>query len=149
LLNSRKLVRISEVVAAIEGDDKKACAALKKLNARERRGFGELFVLEDSATSERLQQAAVAVENLPDDSVRAVEQKSAAFEQLQHNYDFEKATDLANLWCAAFVIRKRMADGEQPRAGRQPAWPYGRPSAPSSESSNLIGWMSIHPAPAD
>jgi len=97
---------------AIEGDDKKACAALKKLNARERRGFGELFVLEDSATSERLQQAAVAVENLPDDSVRAVEQKSAAFEQLQHNYDFEKATDLANLWCAAFVIRKRMADGE-------------------------------------
>ena len=101
-----------DAFTAIEGDDKKACAALKKLNAREKLGFGELFALEDSVTSERLQQAAVAVENLPDDSVRAVEQKSAAFEQLQHNYDFEKATDLANLWCAAFVIPKRMADGE-------------------------------------
>src|ERR1035441_1019957 len=56
--------------------------------------------------------APIVVENLPDDSVRAVEQKSFAFEQLQHNYDFEKANDLANLWCAAFVIPKRMADGE-------------------------------------
>ena len=100
-----------DAFTAIEGDDKKACAALKKLNAREKLGFGELFALEDSATFERLQQAAVIVENLPDDSVRAVEQKSFAFEQLQHNYDFEKATDLANLWCAAFVIPKRMADG--------------------------------------
>ena len=103
-----------DAFTAIEGDDKKACTALKKLNARERLGFGELFVLEDSATFERLQQAAAAVENLPDDSVRAVEQKSFAFEQLQHNYEFEKATDLANLWCAAFVIRKRMANGEMP-----------------------------------
>jgi hypothetical protein len=97
---------------AIEGDDKKACATLKKLNAREKLGFGELFALEDSATFERLQQAVVVVENLPDDSVRAVEQKSFAFEQLQHNHDFERATDLANLWCAAFVIPKRMANGE-------------------------------------
>ncbi|EEF63337.1 Eco57I restriction-modification methylase domain-containing protein [Pedosphaera parvula] len=110
-----------DAFTAIEGDDKKACAVLKKLNARERRGFGELFALEDRATFEQLQQAAVAVENLPDDSVRAVEQKSAAFEQLQHNCDFEKATDLANLWCAAFVIRKRMADGEPPLAPAAPS----------------------------
>ena len=101
-----------DAFTAIEGDDKKACAALKKLNAREKLGFGELFALEDSATFERLQQAAVVVENLPDDSVRAVEQKSAAFDQFLHNYDLAKATELANLWCAAFVIRKRMADGE-------------------------------------
>jgi len=101
-----------DAFTAIEGDDKKACGALKKLNTREKLGFGELFALEDSVTSERLQQAAVAVENLPDDSVRAVEHKSAAFDQFLHNYDFAKATDLADLWCAAFVIRKRMADGE-------------------------------------
>lgn len=133
-----------DAFAAIEGDDKKACAALKKLNARERRGFGELFVLEDSATSERLQQAAVAVENLPDDSVRAVEQKSAAFEQLQHNYDFEKATDLANLWCAAFVIRKRMADGEQPLV---PAAPLAATEAkPAPTQTGLFGESFQQPA---
>jgi len=101
-----------DAFTAIEGDDKKACAALKKLNARERKGFGELFADEDRAAFERLQQAAVSVENLPDDSVSAVEQKSAAFDKLLHDCDFEKATDLANLWCAAFVIRKRMADGQ-------------------------------------
>lgn len=133
-----------DAFTAIEGDDKKACAALKKLNARERRGFGELFVLEDSATSERLQQAAVAVENLPDDSVRAVEQKSAAFEQLQHNYDFEKATDLANLWCAAFVIRKRMADGEQPLV---PAAPLAATEAkPAPTQTGLFGESFQQPA---
>jgi hypothetical protein len=133
-----------DAFTAIEGDDKKACAALKKLNARERRGFGELFVLEDSATSERLQQAAVAVENLPDDSVRAVEQKSAAFEQLQHNYDFEKATDLANLWCAAFVIRKRMADGEQIVA---PAAPFAATQAkPAPTQTGLFGESFQQPA---
>jgi type I restriction-modification system DNA methylase subunit len=133
-----------DAFTAIEGDDKKACAALKKLNARERRGFGELFVLEDSATSQRLQQAAVAVENLPDDSVRAVEQKSAAFEQLQHNYDFEKATDLANLWCAAFVIRKRMADGERIVA---PAAPLAATDAkPAPTQTGLFGESFQQPA---
>jgi hypothetical protein len=94
----------------VESDDKKACAVLKKLNARERSGFGELFALEDRATFDRLQQAAVAVENLPDDSVRAVEQKSAAFEQLQHNYDFQTRKRVADTWCGAFVIRKQFRD---------------------------------------
>jgi hypothetical protein len=126
-----------DAFTAIEGDDKKACAALKKLNAREKLGFGELFALEDSATFERLQQAAVVVENLPDDSVRAVEQKSFAFEQLQHNYDFERATDLANLWCAAFVIPKRMADG----ALRLEQTPVGiaDESQPTSTQTGLFG----------
>jgi hypothetical protein len=133
-----------DAFAAIEGDDKKACAALKKLNARERCGFGELFALEDRATFERLQQAALTVENLPDDSVRAVEQKSAAFQQLQHNYDFEKATDLANLWCGAFVIRKRIADGEQPLAPTIPSTAIEY--QPSSAETGLFGETFQEPA---
>jgi len=137
-----------DAFTAIEGDDKKACAALKKLNSRERAGFGELFVLEDRATFEKLQQAAVAVENLPDDSVHAVEQKSAAFEQLQHNYDLQKATDLANLWCAAFVIRKRMAD-ERPSANGESAAASLRKTdsaTPSPEQSGLFGETFAAPA---
>ena len=39
---------------------------------------------------------------------------SFAFRTAQHNYDFQKGGDLANLWCAAFVIRKRMTDDEMP-----------------------------------
>lgn len=133
-----------DAFTAIEGDDKKACAALKKLNAREKLGFGELFALEDRTTFERLQQAAVAVENLPDDSVRAVEKKSFAFEQLQHNYDFERATDLANLWCAAFVIPKRMADGEL----RLEQTPVGNAdeSQPVSTQTGLFGESFTAPA---
>jgi hypothetical protein len=106
---------------AIEGDNKKACAALKKLNARERKGFGELFEAEDRAAFERLQQAAVTVENLPDDSVTAVEQKSAAFDKLLHDCDFEKAVMLANLWCASFVICKRIAEDQMPLSLAAPA----------------------------
>jgi hypothetical protein len=133
-----------DAFTAIEGDDKKACTVLKKLNAREKLGFGELFAIEDSTAFERLQQAAVVVENLPDDSVRAVEQKSFAFEQLQHNYDFEKATDLANLWCAAFVIRKRMADGE---LANLPAAPSAASDVkPAATQAGLFGETFQQPA---
>ena len=93
----------------VDIDEKKACAILKRLNTRELAGFGELFAEEDRTMLERLQQAVLAVENLPDNSVQAVEQKSAAFELLQHDNDLQRALDLANLWCGAFVIRKRIS----------------------------------------
>lgn len=132
-----------DAFTAIEGDDKKACAALKKLNARQRAGFGELFAAEDRAAFERLQQAAVTVENLPDDSVSAVEQKSAAFDKLLHDCDFEKATDLANLWCAAFVIRKRMADGQLVLA--PVAQSTANDTKPAATQTGLFGEMFQQP----
>src|SRR5207248_605129 len=40
----------------------------------------------------------------------AVDQKSAAFEQLQQNYDFQARKRIADTWCAAFVIRKQFRE---------------------------------------
>src|SRR4029079_7823726 len=56
-----------EAFIAIEGDDKKACAALRKRNRTERRGWGPLYAQQDAETQVRLQQAAAALEELPDD----------------------------------------------------------------------------------
>src|SRR5262249_50464817 len=56
-----------EAFTPIEGDDKKACAVLKKRNKAERAGLGPLFAQQDAETQTRLQQAAAALEELPDD----------------------------------------------------------------------------------
>jgi hypothetical protein len=95
----------------IEGDDKKACAALKKLNARERTGFGELFVREDASNFESLRQAALSVDELADDTPEALHQKEAAFAEAHRNYTFLRAQHLADAWCAAFVIQKVFRPG--------------------------------------
>jgi hypothetical protein len=56
-----------EAFTAIEGDDKKACAVLKKRNKAERKGLGPLFAQHDAEVQARLQQAAAALEELPDE----------------------------------------------------------------------------------
>ena len=91
---------------AIEGDDKQACAELKKRNKGERKGLGVLFAKEDAANRDKLQKAVSAIDAIGDDSPEAIRRKEAAFKNTQQNYDFQKARDLADLWCAAFVIKK-------------------------------------------
>jgi hypothetical protein len=95
----------------IECDDKNACAALKKLNARERRGFGDLFVREDASNFENLRQAALAVDDLADDTPEALRQKEAAFAETNRSYAYLRAKQLANAWCAAFIIQKAFKPG--------------------------------------
>jgi type I restriction-modification system DNA methylase subunit len=56
-----------EAFAAIAGDDKKACAVLKKRNKAERRPLGPLFAQQDAEAQARLEQAAAGLEELPDD----------------------------------------------------------------------------------
>jgi len=94
---------------AIEGDDKAACASLKKLNRAQREGLRHMFIAEDTAIRERLHQAAAAIDEISDSRPEDIHRKEAAFRSAQTNYDFGKAWDLANLWCAAFVIKKQFA----------------------------------------
>lgn len=96
---------------AIEGDDKSACASLKKLNRAQREGLRHMFIAEDTAIRERLHQAAAAIDEIKDNLPEDIHRKEAAFRSAQTNYDFGKAWDLANLWCAAFVIKKHFAGG--------------------------------------
>ncbi len=94
----------------IEGDDKEACARLKKLNRAQREGLRHLFVAEDMAIRESLRQAAAALDSIGDDQPEEIRRKENTFHESQTNYEFLKARDLADLWCAAFVIKKRFAE---------------------------------------
>jgi hypothetical protein len=95
---------------AIEGDDRKACAALKKRNRAERKGLGPLFSEQESETQARLQQAAAALEQLPDDRPEEVRAKELAFRRHEETEEYRHKKQLADSWCAAFVIRRRFTE---------------------------------------
>ena len=99
-----------EAYAAIEGDDKEACSALKKQNKRENPKLGEWFIADEAAIRDKLFHAAAAIDEISDSRPEDIRRKEAAFRDAQKNYDFQKAWDLANLWCAAFVIKKRFPE---------------------------------------
>ncbi len=113
---------------AIEGDDKAACASLKKLNRAQREGLRHLFIAEDTAIRERMHQAAAAIDEISDSRPEDIHRKEAAFRNAQQNYDFQKAWDLANLWCAAFVIKKHFPGGASVPASLEASTPNQQPS---------------------
>ncbi len=95
-----------ETFTAIEGDDKPACAGLKKRNKAERTGFGPLFAKEEDSIREKLRQAATSIEAMDDSQPGALQQKEAAFLTNETAPEYRHAKLLADLWCAAFVIKK-------------------------------------------
>jgi hypothetical protein len=95
-----------ETFTAIEGDDKKACAELKKRNKAERTGFGPLFAKEEDSIREKLRQAATSIEAMDDSQPAALHKKEAAFLTNETAPEYRHAKLLADLWCAAFVIKK-------------------------------------------
>ena len=60
-----------------------------------------------------MHQAAAAIDEMSDSRPEDIQRKEAAFRNAQQNYDFQKAWDLANLWCAAFVIKKHFPGGRE------------------------------------
>ncbi|MGH7972840.1 MAG: N-6 DNA methylase, partial [Limisphaerales bacterium] len=100
-----------EAYEAIEGDDKEACSALKKKNKRENPKLGDWFIADEAVLRDKLYQAAAAIDEISDNRPEDIRRKEAAFRNAQQNYDFQKAWDLANLWCAAFVIKKEFPGG--------------------------------------
>lgn len=95
-----------EAFTAIEGDDKKACAVLKKRNKVERKGWGRLFAQQDAEMQARLQQAAGALEKMPDDRPEDIRAKELAFRRHEQTEEYRLKKRLADAWSAAFVIRK-------------------------------------------
>ncbi len=122
----------------IEGDDQDACSSLKKLNKAQREGLRHLFIAEDTAIRERMHQAAAAIDEISDSRPEDIHRKEAAFRNAQQNYDFQKAWDLANLWCAAFVIKKHFpASAGQTPDLRPPT--SAHPAAPAATQAGLFG----------
>jgi hypothetical protein len=99
-----------EAFTAFEGDDKKASALLKKRNKAERKGIGPLFAQQDAETQLRLQQAAVALEELPDDNPEDVRLKETVFRKREETDEYRQKKLLADTWCAAFLINKHFHD---------------------------------------
>lgn len=95
-----------EAFNPIEGDDKKACAVLKKRNKGERKGLGPLYAEQDAEMQARLQQAAAALEELPDDRPEDIKAKELAFRHHEQTEEYRQKKQLADAWCAAFVIKK-------------------------------------------
>jgi hypothetical protein len=126
-----------ETFIAIEGDDKEACSSLKKLNKAQREGLRHLFIAEDTAIRERMHLAAAAIDEISDNRPEDIHRKEAAFRNAQQNYDFQKAWDLANLWCAAFVIKKHFPGGASEISNLQSQ--VAPPSGPTATQAGLFG----------
>ena len=107
-----------EAFTVIEGDDKKACAVLKKRNKVERKGLGPLFAQQDAEMQARLQQAAAAFGELPDDQPEDIRAKELAFRRLEETEDYLQKKKLADAWCAAFVIRKNFREAGREASAR-------------------------------
>lgn len=103
-----------ETFTAIEGDDKPACAELKKRNKAERTGFGPLFAKEEDSIREKLRQAATSIEAMDDSQPAALQKKEAAFLTNETAPEYRHAKLLADLWCAAFVIKKTIRSNDTP-----------------------------------
>jgi hypothetical protein len=98
----------------IEGDDKAACSALKKQNKRENPKLGEMFIADEALIRDKLFKAAAAIDDIGDSRPEDVRRKENTFAANQQNYDFRKAWDIADLWCAAFVIKKCFPESTHP-----------------------------------
>lgn len=126
-----------ETFAAIEGDDKKACALLKKRNKAERLGLGPLFAEQDAETQAHLQQAAAELEALPDDRPEEIRAKELAFRRQEKTEEYRHKKQLADAWCAAFVIRKHILE------------PGRESSATGITQGHLNGLAEGRPLPAE
>jgi hypothetical protein len=139
-----------DAYTAIEGDDKEACAALKKQNKRENPKLGEWFIADEAVLRDKLYKAAAAIDEISDNRPEDIRRKETAFHVAQSNYDFQKAKDLADLWCASFVVKKHFPEPanselqtpnlELPAAPTesQPAWFDVTEKAPKSKSTKQL-----------
>jgi hypothetical protein len=91
----------------IQGDDKAACAALKKRNkAAQKKSSLPFLVKQEAEVQAKLRQAASTLEALPSDSLKDILAKENAFRQHESTPEFKHKKMLADAWCAAFVIPK-------------------------------------------
>ena len=95
---------------AIEGDDKKLCAAYKKRNRQHREGNRTLFDPEGQLWPwDQLGDLASSMTQLDamrDDTVEDIHRKQVSYEQFIQSSGYEFGRLWADAWCAAFVWKK-------------------------------------------
>jgi hypothetical protein len=99
-----------DAFTAIEGDDKKVCAVLKKRNKQERKGQQDVFHLmgaEPAAEYDSFAARTRGIEEAPDDTLDAIRRKAEQFHRLIVSPEYRHVQQIADAWCAAFVWPKR------------------------------------------
>jgi hypothetical protein len=97
-----------EAFKPLEGDDRKVVAALKKQNAQERAGQGDLFSPGGIPVSnaELAKRAAAITSAVPDSLEDLHIQQQRLAQELASSAGLRQAKVLADAWCAAFVQPK-------------------------------------------
>lgn len=99
-----------EAFSAIEGDDKKEVAILKKRNQKERTGQESMFAIlgfvEVDTTREKVSQLAKDLDLVSDDSIQNIKEKQWLYETLIASKEYYHTKLLADAWCSAFVWKK-------------------------------------------
>jgi hypothetical protein len=101
-----------EAFNPIEGDDKKLCSALKKLNKQERAGqqsMLHLMVAESQAEYNSIESRTRNLNEAPDDTIEESRRKAEQFARLVVSPEYRHAQLVADTWCAAFVWKKQKA----------------------------------------
>jgi hypothetical protein len=94
-----------EAWVALEGDDKKLAAMLKKRNKAELAGQRRLY-FGPAKEPGGIENAVQAVDLAPDADAQALAQKEALWRELLSSQDYEHAKLVADAWCAAFLWPK-------------------------------------------
>jgi hypothetical protein len=97
-----------EAFKPLEGDDRKVVAELRKRSRAESMGQGLLALDHDDSLVGVLTKAMAELDALADDEFADVEEKQRRYAALQASAEAERARLVADAWCAAFVIPKRV-----------------------------------------
>ncbi|MBP3730393.1 MAG: hypothetical protein J6I40_02845, partial [Mailhella sp.] len=103
-----------EAFAALDGDDKSAVTILKKRNKAERGVRRQGLLADEYARAVHAIHALAApidFDAMPSDTLAQIEAKEAAFLDYQASESFRKKKKVCDMWCAAFVTRKRDEGG--------------------------------------
>ncbi|MFD3423224.1 Eco57I restriction-modification methylase domain-containing protein [Streptomyces decoyicus] len=105
-----------EAFDAIEGDDKKYAAALKKRNKAQRGGQGDLFAESEVTvpSNARLAAQLSRITNAPSDDLTEVNAQEAAYKAYVSSTAYTRDRETADAWCAAFVWPKQQGAPEAP-----------------------------------
>lgn len=110
-----------EAWVALEGDDKKLTASLKRLNKEGAEGQGSL-ALGALERASRLADAMEEVERSSDADASALAEKAQRWQALLASQAYEHEKLIADAWCAAFVWPKEKAGPVLEAAPITPLW---------------------------
>ncbi len=99
-----------EAFTAIEGDDKKEVAALKKRNQKERSGQESMFAIPGFVAAEtayeKVSELITDLDSISDNSIQDIKEKQKLYENLIASKEYYHTKLLADAWCCAFVWKK-------------------------------------------